>query len=949
MKETINQHIEKIQNSIDWVNATLTGEKKKLAYSKLVDCRRKLNKIKFAIDENPAAAMYGESQMGKSYLVSGLLSTPENPFDVIDQDGKKYNFIKDINPRGDGGESTGLVTRFSLNYNWIEGKYPVKVRLLSIVDLVLLLCDTYYNDVKAHTSIEADELEKKINIIEKQKSDKDILHDIIVEDDILDIRDYFKIHFKSKAPNLESSTFFEKVSLIIQRFESSEWGSVFSLLWNENKPITDIFNILIHKYQEIDFADEVYVSYNAVLREYGTLLDVARLKEIRNKTTSVETKYTPEADVFFMNRNGKAIEKSVLKSYLSAIAAEIVFRLPEEIKEAKPFLEKTDLLDFPGARARLETYQNDINDEQIPQMILRGKVAYLFNKYSDNYKINTLLFCQGKNQSVQRLMPEILNRWICNFVGDTSKMRQNFINTSKLPPLFVIGTMFNLDLTFDHNDKPDNNDALNYRWLKRFSTILEKEIFNTETYDWLNNWTDEQACFKNIYMLRDFYFSSEEQNKLFKGYISDKKETEEILPSNYPNFRKDLRESFINYDFVKKHFQNPSESWDRAASINEDGTGEIIKNLTIAANNINQARREKFLLELNEIRKEVVVELEKHYHSNNSDLLLLKAKETAGDIQLKLDVSFGKDPYFFGKMMQRFIITEGEIYNLYRDKLQSIELTEKINLEKYSSIRMSTPELSLSADFETNLEILRKKYEKPSTEICKQDFEKEGIDLNELFYGSKNLIKNFSKTLAESLEIYWFEQCLKGKNYRNLIEIFSESAVSDIMSMLQSLYHKLHLTDKIAESIRKYVDRYDNIEEVQEMIADISAEIINKFINTLGYSYYTAEDVEEINVANINNNLGLDINHDYLSHDSFSTENVANLFEVLDKLPDLLNENPINQEILKNVPSFSNYKKWRDLLKFGFISVCDIPNYDVKANEKLGLLKQECDEINYDE
>lgn len=947
MKITIDKHVEKIQSSINWINSNLSGEKKKGAYNKLVDCRRKLNRIKFAIAENPAAAMYGESQMGKSYLVSGLLSTPENSFNVIDQDGRKYNFIKEINPIGNEKESTSLVTRFSLNYKWINDDYPVKVKLLTIVDVVLFLCDTYYNDVKNHVFIEPNDLENEIKAIEKSVLEVSVQQNIIREDDVLDIRDYFNTHFQSKALYLGHSTYFEKISLIISQVDVNGWESAFSLLWNKNKNISEIFNKLIRKFKEIDFSEEVYVPYSAVLREFGTLLDVARLHEISSKTTNLETNFTADTKIFYLDKEENPIEKSVKKSYLCAMAAELVFRLPDELKESKPFLEKTDLLDFPGARARMEIHVNNINDEIIPQMLLRGKVAYLFNKYSDNYKINTLLFCHGKKQSAQRLIPEILNRWISSTVGDSPEARQNFINVSKLPPLFVIGTMFNLDLKFDQNDSKQNKDALNNRWSQRFSTVLEKEIFNVETYKWLKTWTTEQECFQNIYLLRDFYFSSEQQNQLFKGYISENKEVAEITPTDYPDFKNDLRDSFINYDFVKKHFNNPVESWERAASLNEDGTGLIIKNLTIAAKNINAARNEKFLLQLNALSKEVVTELEKHYHSGNSDALLLKAKETAGGIQLKLDIAFGRDPYFFGKMMQRFTITEGEIYNLYREKLQSIELTQNINLEKYSAIRMSAPELSSTADFETNLEALRKKYEKPSLEDCKQDFEKEDIDLNELFYGNKNRIKSFSRTLAEALETYWFEECLKGKNFRSLSEIFSESTVADIMNMLQTLYHKLGLTDKIADSLRSHVDRYDNIEEVQEMIADISSEIINKFINTVGYSYYSAEDVKELRIANSNNKLGLDLDHDYLSYHSFTTENVANLFEILEKLPDLLNQNPINQEVLKNIPSFSNYKKWRDLLKFGFVSVCDIPNYDIVANESLGILKQECGDIYY--
>ena len=948
MKNTINQHITKIQGSIDWVNSNLKGEKKKLAYSKLVDCRRQLNKIKFAIDGNPAAALYGESQMGKSYLVSGLLSTPENPFNVIDQEGNKFNFIKEINPIGNELESTSLVTRFSLNYVWINPKYPIKIKLLSITDVVLLLCDTYYNDIKGQNFLSSDELEKEITTIEKLKNEKSELQDTIIEDDILDIRDYFKIHFKSKAVNLENSTFFEKVSLLIPFIKSSEWSVAFSLLWNKNKPITDIFNKLLHKYEEIGFIKEVYVSYNAVLREFGTLLEVARLTEISNKPNNIVSNFLPDTEIFFINKNGQNIEKSVSKAYLCAMAAELVFKLPKELIETKPFLEKTDLLDFPGARARMENYEDDINIELIPQMLLRGKVAYLFNKYSENYKINTLLFCHGKKQSAQRFMPEVLNRWIINTVGEKPEFRQRFINTSQIPPLFVIGTMFNLDLKFDHNDKIENKDALNNRWSQRFSVILEKEIFGIETNDWLNNWTIDQKYFQNIYLLRDFYYSSEEQNHLFKGYISSKNETEEIFPIVYPNFRKDLRDSFLNYGFVKQHFDNPIESWDRAASMNEDGTGLIIENLTIAAKNINQARNEKFLIQLNTIAKEVVAELEKHYHSDNSDTFLRKAKETAGEIQFKFDIAFGKDPYFFSKMLQSFIITEGEIYKLYRAKLQSIEITEKINLEKYSAIRLNTPKLSLNLKFDENLKVLQKKYEKSTPEICKQDFEKEGIDLNELFYGNANRIKNYSDTLAEALEEYWFEKCLNGENYRNLCDIISEAAVTDIMDMFKNLFKKkLNITEKIAKSIRKYVDRFDNIEEIQEMIADISAEIINKFINTVGYSYFTVEMIEEMRIANINNNLELNIDHNYLSFDSFTKEDIADLFEVIDKLPDLLNENPINQEIINNVPNFSNYIKWYNLLKFGFISVCEIPNYDPVSNEKLGILKEECAGIYY--
>ena len=50
----------------------------------------------------------------------------------------------------------------------------------------------------------------------------------------------------------------------------------------------------------------------------------------------------------------------------------------------------------------------------------------------------------------------------------------------------------------------------------------------------------------------------------------------------------------------------------------------IIDRLTLAANNINHARREKTIVELNEISDTIYQELFKYYHSNDKDEELQK-------------------------------------------------------------------------------------------------------------------------------------------------------------------------------------------------------------------------------------------------------------------------------------------------------------------------------------
>ena len=147
------------------------------------------------------------------------------------------------------------------------------------------------------------------------------------------------------------------------------------------------------------------------------------------------------------------------------MSAELIFSQPDELLVSKPFLKETDLLDFPGARSRLTLPQNEINTEIIPELMLRGKVAFLFNKYSDAEKINVLLFCSKHEQPGQRAMPEMLNNWINKIVGETPEAREAFVNRSKIPPLFIIATFFNVNLQF--NPQFVGINVLIIHWLRK--------------------------------------------------------------------------------------------------------------------------------------------------------------------------------------------------------------------------------------------------------------------------------------------------------------------------------------------------------------------------------------------------------------------------------------------------------------------------------------------------
>jgi hypothetical protein len=944
MEKNIQKQLDIIEKSNAWIKTSLEGNKAKEAYRSMVNCRRHLNKKKHALEGNPAAAMYGESQAGKSYLVSALLSDAGKSFVVSDGNGNEYDFKNQINPRGNEMESTSLVTRFSTKYKYEQKKFPIIAKMLTPTDLILVICEAYYHNLNVNKTLSFDELKEKIDSFESKYGSKSDCQKLIIEDDVIDIEDYFNDNFtKLVYNNLKDAHFFEKLSAFVTKIPSEEWKDVFPLFWNFNPQLTKLFNDLIIQFKLLNFADTVYLPVDAVLREKGTILDVSRLDEIYDSFKGQETQYSANSTIFLRDITGNEKTIDFSKPYLCALVAELIFVLPDSIKTQKPFLTQTDLLDFPGTRRFESTNEDNITDKSLTVLLRRGKVDYLFNKYSNNERINALLFCQNHKQSNQSVMPEKLNRWIGNMIGKTPAERQTFI--SPISSLFVISTWFNKDLEFDFsNDKSDTILSLNERWNQRFTKTLEKEIIKAYEYPWLVEWTVSNPYFQNIFLLRDFEKSgtnTQNCSNIYEGYHEFKKEISEIIPTPYPAFREDLKKSFINYDFVKRHFANPAESWDEAASINKDGAKLIIDKLTIAANHINPARIEKMRVELNEISQTILTELLKHFHSEDKDKDLQKAKNIAGDIQFKLATAFIADKIkYFGQLMKELMLDESAVLELFRKEIYDIKHRDFIITDKYSTYRIEVP-VEKDDTAERYFERLCIKYEKTSDER-KEEFRTEltekQIDLEELIKGNSDLIKNNSQQLAESLLKYWFEYI--SLNYKHTIQqiLAQDASLDNIKDMYQKLFKKLGFADRIAEKIRRYVDGHNKTDLPFEIVADISTELLNKCINTVGFEYFDESEINDLKQANKQNKLGL-----VLDINTNPTENsVEELFDRIDKWTGIIQTHP---EEMKSLPSYRNYLAWSNRLKVGFVAVYDIPKYDLTVNANLGKIIDECKTI----
>lgn len=943
VRKQITELIAETNRSLDWCNKFLKEDYRKSTASRIKKCRRSLRKIEYAITQNPSSALYGESQVGKSYLIKNLLSRANEPFMVLDMSsGQQYNFLEEINPKGEGAEATSVVTRFSTQVEIIDPQFPVRIHLLSPKDIILLLCDSYFSDVEYHISLpNYERINAHIASLDELFKPTTHTQSVLSDDDVYEIREYLAQHFKNFTGDVVNSDFWDYVADHIHKADPDNWFRVFQILWGNNSHINKIFNTLIGQLRQLEFAPVVFAEFKSVLRKHGTILHVARLKEINGEPLFEDVdaaRFVPTVNITLPTPSGIK-RQNIHKSMLCALTAELVLKVENELEAEKPFLESTDLLDFPGARSRLKNHEDKLNETHIGDMVLRGKVSYIFNKYSADYLISNLLFC-NKNEKIEvTYIPRLLNNWIETYIGNSPESRQQFLQHTPLPPLFVIFTFFNKDM--EYNPINDREDTLHEKWIKRFDNIFVNNVVSNN-FDWHRNWTPHTPFFQNNYMLRDFYYS----HTLFEGYREAGTEKVDPIPVKpFPNYYEKLRQSFIGHEFVKNHFSSPVKAWDSAARANHDGSELIIQNLNQVSNNV--ARTQKFINELNRLRQEIHAEMDRHHHKDEGDKRIQKAAEQAGIIRLNIDTVFKKDPSGFGRFVKDFIIRESVVYNFFKDKLTSLELIENSNVDSYVLIRFSNPGLSMSKSFEENVAVLMRTYNFKSVEELEKNFEKRQIDLKELFYGQANHLKNNSLALAESLREYWFEHYLNFSRFEPFIQKgFSREALGDLFDHIRVAFAKHGITERIAQNLREYVDRFDKIDDAHEMIADISAGIINKFVTNMGWGFYSEGEIEKMKSTDHFNRLDLNFDVDS-SLPMEENADLAQLFDHLQNYNALVSEVSLNHEAVKNFPNISNISRWKDLMKISFVASCDIPTYDPLANEALGLLLQKLSQYHF--
>ena len=545
--------------ALAWLAATDDPRAKERAGALGRDLRRTAQRAKAlanAARRPMTVSVFGPSQQGKSYLVGSLARQDPAPC-LIRFGDELRDFFEDINPAG-GKESTGLVTRFTVRPVPGLPGMPVVCRMLSQGDVIKIIANAFMADFDRDTvkPMEGAEIEAWIARFRAKAAPQPL--DGFTEDDVFDLYEYFERYFRNHpvhaalkhAPWREMETLAPRLA-IPDRIE------LLSLLWNCVPTLTKVAAKLVRALAELGFPAEACAALDALIPRAKSIIDV-------NTTVGIEK--DGGETVAVATRAGTRVQME--RAVLTALTAELCLQLSDRPYD---FFDHTDLLDFPGARARekfrAETPQAAEAEAaaQIFMLLRRGKVAYLYQRYLEEQELTSmLLLFKDSNQEVADL-PFMVQDWIDQTHGATPAQRAKRAQTS----LFLVFSMFDREFELKAGQKDDSVE----RWSTRFETVLKAHL--AKSHDWPNAWTPGKP-FANTFWLRN----PAVKNPGLLDYDAAGRESGFRDPQRMAM----LRANFIANEDARKHFEDPGSGWDAAMALNDGGATRIAERLRPVCN-----------------------------------------------------------------------------------------------------------------------------------------------------------------------------------------------------------------------------------------------------------------------------------------------------------------------------------------------------------------------------
>lgn len=519
------------------------------------DAESLARRIVRAAGRRTAVGVFGPSQAGKSYLVSALARRPGGRLEA-DFAGRRLDFLAEINPIGGGKEATGLVTRFTTARHAVDAERPVALRLLSETDLVRIFANSFFSDFDQNTRtlglLDADRMRAVLDGLEGRAAVAG--HGHLDEIALHDLGAYFRTRFRAQIEPLDRVGFWAALIRLGGRLALADRVTLYGLLWGGEPAFTRLFRRLLEGLASLGFAEQARAGLDTLQPTQTSIIDVDRLTDLA--TGAVDPRPPLVAPV------GGDGPVALDRALLSALVAELTIHLPAA---PWPFMERVDLLDFPGARSREKNAavptEPEAADRLLGRLFLRGKVAYLFQRFAEEREMAAMLLCMPQHKQVDVTdLGAMVDDWVTSTHGSTPEQRRRVPNT-----LFLMLTIH--DFNFQRQ-AVDGDQARREWWAGRFK-ITAREHYGR--FGWLDDWDGQP--FRNCLFLRN---PNHPQEHLVT-YGPDRREIG-LAPAAIERIAS-LRRAFEEDAAVVRHFADPAAVWDGALALDDGGVGLLVARL----------------------------------------------------------------------------------------------------------------------------------------------------------------------------------------------------------------------------------------------------------------------------------------------------------------------------------------------------------------------------------
>jgi hypothetical protein len=530
----------------------------------LLSLRRKASSLYRSSRVPAAAAVYGPSQVGKSLFVGRVLQPQDPHASPLGRDENagppayypRLSFEHDLNPRCGSQEATAIVSRFTTKDRFDEEarqvqEYPVLVRGLSRSEWLRVLSRGF----RSECSMPGKEWMFDESSLEELFSKTAVKYPACETDrqwrmDLLDVYTYLQ-----RREPLRYQVEEAYVNGLLSRYPLAHPGYVdiaAKLCWADWPDLTALFLRIEGFLERIrqHGRDGILLHWAAV----RFLLD-SQQKSWHESPASFHFPRVDWCDIVdqFVDgwyvldyQPGQGPPREPLTTIQAAMLEMVIPILPDRLNpEWRSVLAEIDFLDIPGMRAsgsgETTAVVDDASAPEAQQNIVkRGKVFYLFERYIEELQAQTLLMLiRGGKLEVSGYLKEYLDKWGLMRYGKDRWPH----GVQDRPPAFFLG-LTGIDEEFE-KDHPTSS---------LYDARLKDLVHRTFTEVMLNFGGPGQP-FTNVYPIRypGTWDNDEPRRRQFGRDKWDK-----------------AREAFLASPYVQRHVEDAARKWDIAM---QDGDG----------------------------------------------------------------------------------------------------------------------------------------------------------------------------------------------------------------------------------------------------------------------------------------------------------------------------------------------------------------------------------------